>query len=286
MPSRELTSTPSPFPCTDFTSRQRTAVIWLAMFGMILICPVRGTAQDCNNNGIPDANEMQGVHASLDFDAVDDYVRIPRSASMEPTHEMTFEAWVRPDSAGPYRSNICRNSADFGAGYILAWQWNGAGKLELRIDQATNGAMTLQDPTPTSTYTGQWTHVAFTYSVSANSVKLFVNGVQKASAAAVGPLRYSSRKTRDLHWGWNLPLFVQCPRQNANRRPIPVAGHTIGATWRLKSERPSLQRSTFGLHQYDRRNRCRCPAECFQCKGRNSNIAAGRRPRRWPSARH
>ncbi|MFO0972020.1 MAG: LamG-like jellyroll fold domain-containing protein [Phycisphaerae bacterium] len=148
--------------------------------------------QDCNSNGIPDADELQGTHAALDFDGADDYVRIPRSAVIEPRNEMTFEAWVRPDTVGSSNAMVCRYSASFGAGYIVAWQWSSGGRIQVRIDGATSGSLIIQDTTPTSSYNGQWQHVAFTYSVSANSVKLFVNGVQKASAAALGALNYSN----------------------------------------------------------------------------------------------
>jgi len=171
------------------------------MFGLIAVT-TPAAAQDCNNNGIPDANELQGAHYSLNFDAIDDVVRIPRSGSIEQANELTFEAWVFAYGQGPFRANIARLAADFGAGYLFTWQWNGAGKIELRIGQATNGDVIVQDPTPNTTYALQWTHVAFTYSVSANSVKVFVNGVQKASAPAVGPLRYSNS---DLYIG-NTPF--------------------------------------------------------------------------------
>lgn len=169
------------------------SLAWLASVGA---APAFG--QDCNNNGIPDVNEQQGAHYSLNFDTIDDTVRIPRSTTLEQTNELTFEAWVFPYSSGPSHSGICRIANDFGAGYLFQWQWSGAGKIELRIDQATNGGVIIQDPTPISTYSLQWTHVAFTYSVSANSVRIFVNGVQKATAPAVGPLRYSNA---DLYFG-------------------------------------------------------------------------------------
>jgi len=174
---------------------------WLIATGLMLLSPLRAIGQDCNNNGIPDFDEIQGAHASLDFDGSDDYVRIPRSPTIEPANEMTFEAWVRADSAGPSNSMICRISGNFGAGYILAWQWSSGGRIQLRIDFATGGSRIVTDTTPTSSYVNQWVHVAFTYSVSSNSVVLYVNGIAKASAAAVGPLLYSNS---DLYIGNSL----------------------------------------------------------------------------------
>ena len=50
---------------------------------------------------------------ALDFDGLDDYVRIPRSTSLEPTDELTIEAWIRPDSAGSFHNRIVSRKSQY-----------------------------------------------------------------------------------------------------------------------------------------------------------------------------
>ena len=147
---------------------------------------------DCNENSIPDDCELAGGGSALDFDGADDWVRIPRTPLLEPTDELTIEVWIRPDSIGSTNnSRIVRIANSFGAGYILSWRQSGSSKLELRIDGASSGACRATDPTPVSTYFGQWIHVAGVYSATQNICKLYVNGVLKADKPAVGTLSYS-----------------------------------------------------------------------------------------------
>lgn len=81
--------------------------------------PGCGGSQDCNNNGIPDECEFQSSSA-LDFDGLDDWVRVPRDVSLEPTNDLTIEAWVRANSAGSFHSKILRITGDFGPGYMFS----------------------------------------------------------------------------------------------------------------------------------------------------------------------
>lgn len=221
---------------------------------------------DCNANGVPDGCEIQDPF-SLNFDGQNDHVRIPRSADFEPKQEMTFEAWVRPDSVGSYSPMVCRFSADFGAGYIIAWQWQNGGRLQIRIDGSQQGSQILQDTTPVSSYVGQWHHVSFTYSTSANQAKLYVDGVLKVSSGALGLLNYSNS---DLFIGnsiigssddfdgridevriWNIARTAQQINDDKNRS---LSGNESGlvAYWRFDegSGQTVFDSSPFGNHGY------------------------------------
>lgn len=155
-------------------------------------CDLDAGAADCNNNGLPDECEIAGGGSALDFDGSDDWVRIPRTPLLEPTDELTIEVWIRADSIGSTNnSRIVRIANSFGAGYILSWRQSGSSKLELRIDSASGGACRATDPTPVTTYFGQWIHVAGVYSATQDICKLYVDGELKADKPAVGTLRYS-----------------------------------------------------------------------------------------------
>jgi hypothetical protein len=150
-----------------------------------------GFSSDCNSNGMPDSCELDVIGAALDFDGADDWVRVPRSPSLEPDQELTVEAWVRPDSGGEFHSRIVRIAGDFAPGYILSWSQSGNHQLQLRIDGAVGGNARATDPLPASTYFGQWIHVAGVYSVAGDITQIYVNGVLKDSQPAVGSMQYA-----------------------------------------------------------------------------------------------
>ncbi len=166
--------------------------------GITDTCDFLAGANDCNNNTIPDSCEISLQNYVLDFDGADDWLRIPRAQHLEPTDELTIETWVRMDSSGSSNSRIVRSTAPFASGYILSVRQSGSPKLELRIDSATDGGCRATDPTPLSTYFGQWIHIAGVYSASKNLCQIYVNGQLKDSKPAVGALRYSDS---DLYFG-------------------------------------------------------------------------------------
>ncbi|MBK8267233.1 MAG: hypothetical protein IPK83_02565 [Planctomycetes bacterium] len=97
-----------------------------------------GTASDCYGNGVPDVGDLNLSGSSLDF--TNQFVKIPRSISLEPTQYLTIEVWVRPDSNGGSNNRIVRNATFSGPGYILAGaqDTNGA-RFQLRISGAAQG---------------------------------------------------------------------------------------------------------------------------------------------------
>ncbi|HKQ48848.1 MAG TPA: LamG domain-containing protein [Phycisphaerae bacterium] len=152
---------------------------------------------DCNSNGIPDSCDLAGTNNSLSFDGINDVVRVPRSAGLEPASEFTIELWIRPAGVGPQSSRIFRTTNSFG--YILAWQQGNDRRLQLRLDQP-QGGLILKDNVNTSTYIGQWMHVAAVYSASQNKSWLYVNGVVKAQGGSVGTLSYSNGDLQIGNW--------------------------------------------------------------------------------------
>ncbi|MCP4249380.1 MAG: hypothetical protein GY778_20240 [bacterium] len=157
-----------------------------------------GTSDDCNANGVPDACEIAAESVALEFDGQDDQVRIARSIAIEPTDELTVEAWVRPDSVGAFHARVLRIAGHFGPGYILAWQQSGDRRVQFRIDQAEFGGVIAEDTQSTESYVGQWLHVAGVYSATGDYCRLYVNGSLRADEPGVGQMQYAGA---DLYIG-------------------------------------------------------------------------------------
>ncbi len=167
--------------------------------GLADACDIAGgTSADCNSNGVPDECDIAFLNAALEFDGGDDQVRVPRDSRLEPVEEITVEAWVRPDSVGPFHSRILRIAGHFGSGYILAWQQQGDQRLQLRIDGAEFGSVSARDTLTTGSYVGQWLHVAGVYSAPGNYCRLYVNGTLRRDEPGVGLMNYAGS---DLYIG-------------------------------------------------------------------------------------
>lgn len=135
------------------------------------------------------ANDVPG--SALDFDGTDDFVRVPYDESFDMTAAVTAEAWVKPTSAD--------------GGVVGVW---GAGGLDdkflLYFDAGKPRARIVRDGHAGSTNAigaalapGVWYHLAMTYDGA--TLRLYVNGGQVASTAAVGTLPLTD--DRDLQMG-------------------------------------------------------------------------------------
>ncbi len=113
----------------------------------------------------------RGTHHSassaLLFDGSTTYVEVPYSAALNPTDNLTFEAWARVDgNDGLYRSVLCSR------GYVRGYQFYAADNntWQLWFGSGENW-VTIPGPAVTN---GVWTHLAGRY---ANGVMtFFVNG--------------------------------------------------------------------------------------------------------------
>ena len=139
-----------------------------------------------------------GKHGgALVFDGVNDHVRVPDSDSLDLTHAMTLEAWIRPSASGRrWRSAIFKQRAR-GMSYALyAGDAHGRASGRVRTGQ------------PVSTRGGaaprrnRWSHIAATY--DGRVLRVYLNGrlasrrsVRGRIAAGDGPLEIGG----DAVWG-------------------------------------------------------------------------------------
>jgi Concanavalin A-like lectin/glucanases superfamily len=114
---------------------------------------------------------------ALRFDGINDFVRVPRSPSLEPT-EITVELWAKLDGPQTRNTRLLRKLDHFGiGGYILAADQDSDRRMQFRVPPGLVPA----DPTLHTAYVNQWHHYAGVYSL--NDVKLLVDGAIVASVS-------------------------------------------------------------------------------------------------------
>jgi hypothetical protein len=125
-------------------------------------------------------------------------VRIPSSASLNPTDAITLDAWVFPFSFPNGAPSILRREGNAGSTqYLIAvGDGNITGVASCNIGDfagGTGGVVVLN----------QWTHVACTY--DRQFVRLYVNGVEVAAQAATQPIPAVSHEL----WIGNHERFIR-----------------------------------------------------------------------------
>jgi hypothetical protein len=153
------------------------------------------TAADASGNGnagtIANATHTTTgkFGGALSFNGTNASVTIPDSASLDLTSGMTLEAWVDPTAVGSaWRSVILKEQP---ADLIYAL-YAGNAKQKAATDVFTTADKQLSGTTNTPLNT--WTHLAATYDGA--TLRLYVNGVQKASKAVTGAIKTSTGNLR------------------------------------------------------------------------------------------
>jgi uncharacterized delta-60 repeat protein len=127
--------------------------------------------------------------SAVSFDGVNDYVSVPNDASLNPT-QITVSAWIKADNwkAEIWRGVIVGKDDWEGSqahGYNLRTGDNGKLSFILATSSGWKEAYTVSVMT-----TGAWYHVVGTY--DGTTVKVYINGVERASAAGGGDISASS----------------------------------------------------------------------------------------------
>jgi hypothetical protein len=132
---------------------------------------------------------------AIEFDGVDDYIKIPDDASLNPISDsITVSVWVKPNFLGVRQ-------------IIEAYGYGGVPNAEpywMRLDANNKFQFIVSNGTPTDVYStttataGQWYYVVGRYNGS--HVSIFVNGVEENSTSLTGNMVDSNT---DLYIGQN-----------------------------------------------------------------------------------
>jgi len=128
------------------------------------------------------------------FDGVNDYVRVPNSASLNPD-SITVSAWIKAEQWGtePWRNSIVSKDSSANFGYILRCGDNG------RLSFVANYGGTWQEAQSEQIMElNKWTHVAGTISGTGSEgiIKVYINGIERASLTVYGLYQKSSVELR------------------------------------------------------------------------------------------
>jgi hypothetical protein len=148
------------------------------------------------------------VGQAFSFNGVNQFVRIPDSAALDPTNALSLEAWVYV-TAYPSLDIVTIVGKEDPAGvhqYQLTL-WNTQGRWCFRPTIVVNGVGAYMAGN-TAVQLGQWYHIATTY--DGNSVKLYVNGNLDGSVPASGTVATSTQPLRigGDETGWFFDGFV------------------------------------------------------------------------------
>ena len=134
------------------------------------------------------------VGQAFSLDGIDDRVRIPHDAALNPSDGFTVEAWIKSDSTAGARVIVSKWSDATGDWSYIFKDHNSSDKL--RIELSAESHNDLADLAGlTSIRTGRWTHVAATYDTT--SVRLYFNGVLDGTRA-VTPTERIDESLTDL----------------------------------------------------------------------------------------
>ena len=145
-----------------------------------------------NNGTIYGATRTRGkIGWALSFDGVDDYVRIPASASLDITDEITLEACVKRDAENvEWEMIINKDPAGPPDVNWFLGIYNNTAVVRVNTD-------TVHDlNSGTFISAGSWFHIVGTY--DGNYLRIFVNGKEKNSISVTGKI---NADTRDVHIG-------------------------------------------------------------------------------------
>ncbi|HEY7118820.1 MAG TPA: LamG-like jellyroll fold domain-containing protein, partial [Tepidisphaeraceae bacterium] len=143
--------------------------------------------------------------SALDFDGVDDHVRVSRNPSLE-SSAISVAAWVRlavgadqAQWATIVKKTFANDVPPIFDSYSLSI--SPPGKLNvLSFFTGHAGGDDSQLDSPSPLPTGQWVHVAGTYDPSTGQKRLYVNGQMVASTVLTRPIAYDPTPSGDLYF--------------------------------------------------------------------------------------
>jgi hypothetical protein len=132
------------------------------------------------------------IGPALTFDGTNDYVMVADAPSLDITAALTLEAWINPTTvSGGYRMILSKTTTGEPTNYYLGIFGDevafGFSVGSVWRDHVTSGVNLV---------TGTWRHVTAVYSDAANSVRIYVDGVERLSATETSTLAANAQQLR------------------------------------------------------------------------------------------
>ena len=159
----------------------------LSIPGIVSWYKGEGNANDAvgGNNGVlvnGAAFAPGKVGQAFSFDGIDDFVEIPDSPDQTPS-AISIAAWVNPNTIAGFQVIISKYQSNEPENY--SWEFSNVnGRLEFGVYQGTTGRI-IQTIEPVLT-AGVWHHVAGTFDLATQSLKIFLDGVEVPSTFLSG----------------------------------------------------------------------------------------------------
>ncbi|MCD4704229.1 MAG: type IV pilin, partial [Methanosarcinaceae archaeon] len=146
-----------------------------------------------NDGTVYGAAWITGINdTGLQFDGVNDRVRVPDAPSLNPSNEVTVEAWVKwsisPGDGDSHANIVNKGDSDSDTEYQLQ-HGNGNSKFEVAV--RTDDRRRYVKST-TSPEVNEWYYVVGTYSSFDEELSIYVNGVKERSITHTGHIHISS----------------------------------------------------------------------------------------------
>lgn len=188
---------------------QSAAAVWDASTAMVQqfeetsACPVTFTdpTSNANNGNCSSGTPTSGAGKIGDgrgFDATDDFVMVPDSASLSPATEITVSGWVNQTGLAANKSIVAKWDYTGGNSTNETWAFQTAStNTALRVFLASNGTDDGNNyaDTAAGTFSTGWHHVAFVFdgsrSATVDRLKVYIDGINQ-------PLTYYGNIDFDL----------------------------------------------------------------------------------------
>ena len=143
------------------------------------------------------SNDRIGGALSGSFDGVNDHVSMPSSSTLTPVSAVSVDAWVKPADIATWHQVVTKRFAESADPYnSFALSTNAGGATNKWSFYVSNGTAGSQSGVIDSEVIvpDVWTHLVGTYDGA--TIKLYVNGVLKASKSKTGDVAYSTLPLR------------------------------------------------------------------------------------------